>query len=92
MNNVTNTGGSGSARHRLRTSGKARPTWLLRAALVCAAVTVGNAPAQGGPQPRWACSKPTVTLGDVWRGPTIECVYMISNEGEGDLEIKANGG
>ncbi len=143
MHNVTNSGRSGFARRRLPTSGRARPTWLLGAALVCAALTAGSvfgqqdaarakakpggdtakgpkarqkdvsrqgsvltvkqpprpssgkrgpAPAKGGPQPRWVCTEPTVTIAPIWPGPMIECVFAIRNEGEGYLNIKANGG
>jgi hypothetical protein len=49
-------------------------------------------PASDGPQPRWVCNQPVCNIDPLWNGERIECVFMIRNEGEADLNIKAKGG
>ncbi len=49
-------------------------------------------PVTGGPQPLWACGEPVCTIDPIWSGERIECVFMIRNEGQADLNIKAKGG
>lgn len=49
-------------------------------------------PTSTGPQPLWVCKEPKVVAESVWRGQMAEFVFAISNEGEGDLNIKLKGG
>ena len=57
-----------------------------------AAGTVDLTPASDGPQPRWVCNESVRTIDPLWNGERIECAFMIRNEGEADLNIKAKGG
>ena len=47
---------------------------------------------QTGGSPRWVCPEPDVKIDPVWYGDRIECAFMIRNEGDADLRIKASGG
>jgi hypothetical protein len=49
-------------------------------------------PSPTGPQPRWVCAEPKCVIEPLWRGQKAEFVFAISNEGEGDLQIKIKGG
>jgi len=49
-------------------------------------------PSPTGPQPRWVCKDPKCIIEPLWRGEKAEFVFAISNEGEGDLQIKIKGG
>ncbi|MFH0982358.1 MAG: hypothetical protein V2A79_12575 [Planctomycetota bacterium] len=48
--------------------------------------------AASGPAPQWVCAAPAITLEPLWSGKQIEAVWVIKNEGEGDLVIKLKGG
>ena len=61
----------------------------------CGSAAAGTAdltPASDGPQPRWVCNESVRTIDPLWNGERIECAFMIRNEGEADLNIKAKGG
>ena len=53
---------------------------------------VNLTPVTDGPQPLWVCGEPVCTIDSIWSGERIECVFMIRNEGQADLNIKAKGG
>ena len=53
---------------------------------------VNLTPVTDGPQPLWGCAEPVCTIDSTWSGARIECVFMIRNEGQADLNIKAKGG
>ena len=42
--------------------------------------------------PKWSCPEPLVTVEPRWQGEQIECPFMIRNDGDRNLEIKARGG
>lgn len=52
---------------------------------------VPSAPTDGT-APKWSCEKTTVTIEPVWQGKQIECPFILKNEGDADLHIKASGG
>jgi hypothetical protein len=45
-----------------------------------------------GPQPKWVLESNEIELEPMWHGGTVQCVFKIRNEGEGDLSIRARGG
>jgi hypothetical protein len=49
-------------------------------------------PSPDGPQPRWVCKQPKITADPVWGSKSLDFVFEISNEGEGDLQIQLKGG
>lgn len=49
-------------------------------------------PSATGPQPLWACSEPKCVIEPIWRGQKAEFVFAVSNEGEGDLQIRLKAG
>ncbi len=49
-------------------------------------------PPQDGTVPRWSCAKSEIEIEPIWQGKQIECPFVIKNEGDADLHIKASGG
>lgn len=49
-------------------------------------------PSQRGPYPRFAVDESEVVLDPVWKGEALDCTFVIRNEGEAVLEIRAAGG
>ena len=45
-----------------------------------------------GPQPRWVCAQPTVSLDPLWRGRPLEFEFKIRNEGQADLTFNLRKG
>jgi len=45
-----------------------------------------------GPPPQWGCDALSISLEPIWAGKALQATWVIKNEGEGDLVIKARGG
>jgi hypothetical protein len=58
----------------------------------CGSDATVPAPPSDGTLPRWTCAKSEVDIEPVWQGKQIECPFVIKNEGDADLHIKASGG
>lgn len=49
-------------------------------------------PSRRGPHPRITFDETEVVLDPVWKGEALDCTFVIRNEGEAVLEIRAAGG
>ena len=58
----------------------------------CGAKGTMPQPSPDGPQPVYVCKPSNITADPVWRGETIDFVFNIKNEGEGNLQIQVKGG